>query len=102
MMSLIRPSLGDVVGKQYQFKVRSYHGMFSTLVLLQVVGILFSFLGGDQFSEGINDVLINLLYYSVDTITVLTFLWIFINSILVIPRAYRDVDFIFVLIRFIS
>src|SRR5699024_11567007 len=82
MMYMIRPSLGDVVGKQYQFKMRSYHGMFSTLVLLQVVGILFSFLSGDQYSGGMNDIWINLRYYSGDTIIGFTFLWIFINGIL--------------------
>lgn len=102
MMSLIRPSLGDVVGKQYQFKMRSYHGMFSTLVLLQVVGILFSFLSGDQYSGGMNDIWINMRYYSGDTIIGFTFLWIFINGILITTRAYREEDFTFVTNRLSS
>jgi len=102
MMSLIRPDLGDLVGKQYKFKMRSYHGVFSTLVLLQVVGILLSFVGNDQYSEGMNDIWINLRYYSGDTIIGFTFLWIFINGILITTRAYREEDFTFVTNRLSS
>lgn len=101
-MSLIKPKLGDLLMKQYKFKLRSYHGMFSTLVLLQIIGIAFSLLGGNGYGSGIDNIFINISYYSADTVIGFTLLWIFINGILLTTRAYREEDFTFVTNRLSS
>lgn len=102
-MSLTRPSLTNLIKKQYTFKLRSYHGMFSTLIILQCVAILITvFGGGSIIGSGINDTMITLKSYSADTIIGFTYIWIFISSILLTTKAYREEDFTFVTNRLSS
>lgn len=44
-MSLTEVSLASVVIKQYKYKLKAYLGVFSSLVVLQILGVIFSFSG---------------------------------------------------------
>ncbi|NEU30691.1 hypothetical protein GN156_07840 [bacterium LRH843] len=96
MMSLIRPSFGDVVKRQYQYKLKAYSGMFMTLVLLQLLGIFFSFSGVGSSGTGSHEMSLNVTHYSAVMVLLFTFLWGFVSSILITTRAYRNDDFLYV------
>lgn len=95
-MSLTNPNLSVVVRKQIQFKMKSCIGMFSTLVILQLLALLFSLGGSGMLGGSRSMVSYEINYYSIDIIVVFTILWAFINAILIKTKAYREDDFVFV------
>ncbi|RST74390.1 hypothetical protein D4T97_012060 [Siminovitchia acidinfaciens] len=102
-MSLIEMSLSDVVKRQYEFKVRAFLGVFSSLVGVQLISLLFSLGGVSSVGTGTSSGMsINISYYSADMIVVFTMLWIFITSILITTKAVRYDDFTFVANRLSS
>ncbi|VEF49828.1 Uncharacterised protein [Bacillus freudenreichii] len=102
-MSLIEMSLSDVVKRQYEFKVRAFLGVFSSLVGIQLISLLFSLGGVSSVGTGTSSGMsINISYYSADMIVVFTMLWIFITSILITTKAVRYDDFTFVANRLSS
>lgn len=102
MMSLIEVSPFDIVKKQYFFKLRSYLRIFSSMVILQLIAILFSFGGTGSSGGESNNVAYNFSYYSANTVLMFTFLWALISSILITTKANRYNDFTFVTNRTIS
>src|SRR5690606_25424703 len=97
MMSLIELSLSDVVKKQYKFKLRAFFGSFSSLALMQLMGLIFSLGGsGGMGYSGSDGISVSVTYYSAETIIIFTFLWAFITSILITTRSSRYDDFSFV------
>lgn len=98
-MSLTKVGLGEIVKKQYLFKLRAYSGMFSTLMVLQAIGIFFSTLGGSSSGTWSSNVSVTVTYYSAEQVMIFTMLWIFISAILITTRAYREGDFTFVTSR---
>ncbi|MEH7883974.1 hypothetical protein V7654_06575 [Bacillus sp. JJ1609] len=95
-MYLTKVSLWDIVKKQFRFKLKSYRGMYTSLMILQVIAILFS-LGGtgggggstDNFSYDLKD-------YSGILIFTFTLIWAFISAVVVTTHAYRNDDYAFV------
>lgn len=102
MMSLTDPSLAAVVRKQIQFKMKSCIGMFSTLVILQLLALLFSLGGSGMLGGSRSMISYEINYYSIDILVVFTILWAFINAILIKTKAYREDDFAFVTNRMSS
>lgn len=101
-MSLTKPSMAHVVKKQFSFKLKSCVGVFSGLIILQLLALVFS-LGGtaSTFRSGsILDFQMN--YYSADIVIVFTMLWAFINAILIKTKAYTEDDFLFTTNRLTS
>lgn len=96
MMSLTKVSLVSIVKKQFQFKCRSYSGMFISLVALQLLAILFSVIGGNGYGAGSNNLDINITYTSADNVIGFTMIWAFISAILITTKVYREDDFTFV------
>lgn len=96
-MSLTKVSLGSVVKKQYLFKLKAYSGVFTTLVVLQLIGIFFSSLGGSGSSSTSNDRMsISFEFYSADIMVAFTILWGFIIAIRLTTKVFKDDDFTFV------
>ncbi|MFC3018030.1 hypothetical protein [Virgibacillus litoralis] len=95
-MSLTDPSLAVVVRKQIQFKMKSCIGMFSTLIVLQLIALVFSFGGTGMMGGTRSSLEYEMNYYSADIILVFTMLWAFINAILIKTKDYREDDFVFV------
>jgi hypothetical protein len=101
-MSLTRTSLLEVTKRQYVFKLKSYIQVFMTLVVLQLLGMLFSFNGVGMMGSSNGSVEVEIQYYSADIVVVFTMLWAFITAILITTKAYRNDDFAFVTNRLSS
>lgn len=101
-MSLTKVRLLDIVKKQYVYKLKAYIGVFSSLVIIQVIGALFSLGGTGSMGMGSENISLRASYYTGDVIIAFTLLWGFISSILLTTKAYRYDDFSFVSNRLTS
>lgn len=95
-MSLTEVSLASVVIKQYKYKLKAYLGVFSSLVVLQILGVIFSFSGSGSMGTGAYGINVNISYYSADIVIFFTIIWGFISALLMTTRAYRDDDFVLI------
>lgn len=102
MMYLTKVSLWDIVKKQLRFKLKSYRGMFTSLMMLQIIGLLFS-LGGEGGGGGGSETFsYSMNYYSGNIILAFMMIWAFISAIVVTTQAYRFDDYSFVANRLSS
>ncbi|RWR14013.1 hypothetical protein QNH23_14710 [Siminovitchia fortis] len=96
-MSLTEMSLSDVVKRQYEFKLRAFLGVFSSMAGVQLISLLFSLGGVTSVGTGTSSgMYINISYYSADMVVVFTMIWIFMTGILITTKAVRYDDFTFV------
>lgn len=102
MMSLIKPSLAQIVKRLYVYKLKAYLGSLATLLILQLLAILFSRGMVASSTSGMNDLYINVAFYSADLVLVFTFVWAFITSLLITTKVNRFPDFTFVTNRLSS
>jgi len=102
MMSLTKVRLWDVVKQQYRYKLKGYIQVFMSMVVLQVLALIFSLngVGNAGASGGLLNV--NTSYFSADFVLAFTMLWGFITAILITTKAYSNDDFIFVTNRLSS
>ncbi len=98
-MSLNEITLSNVIKKQVKFKVKSYTGIFQSLVVLQLLGILFSTMGTSSMSEWNSFFSMTVEFYATGPILGMTAFWLFINTLLLTTTAYREDDFTFVTSR---
>ncbi|RNA68588.1 hypothetical protein [Alteribacter keqinensis] len=95
-MSLTAVSFWSVVKKQYWFKVKAYKNAFSTLVILQLLAILFSMNGTSQMGSGSEMVYVSVTHYTSSVVIIFSMIWCFITAILITTKAYKNDDFAFV------
>ncbi|RQD74748.1 MAG: hypothetical protein D5R97_07280, partial [Candidatus Syntrophonatronum acetioxidans] len=88
-------SLLEAVKKQYMFKLRLYMNLFISLVVVQVIAILFTTAGVGGRGTGAGNVNFNETFYSSDIIIAFTLIWAFFTALLLTTRDYRDMDFVF-------
>jgi hypothetical protein len=93
MMSLNKVTLGEVVKKQYLYKLKAYSGVYTSLMVIQAIAILFAFSAMNSFGTSSEAFSLDIKYYSVDVVVGLTMLWAFISSITITMKAYRNCDF---------
>ncbi|RKQ33280.1 hypothetical protein [Oceanobacillus halophilus] len=102
-MSLNNVRLQKVVKKQSVYKVKANLSMYSSLIVIQLLALLFS-LGGTgtmgTSSVGYNGITIRL--FSADIVIVFTMIWGFITAIMLTTKAYKEDEFIFVTNRLTS
>lgn len=98
-MSSQAGKLSNIIKKQYLFKFKSNLDVFSSLVIMQLIAVVFSM--GSTSSMGGTDgpFSYNVSFYSADVIIVFTFLWIFIAAITMTTKQNRYDDFSFVASR---
>ncbi|KAB2330615.1 hypothetical protein [Bacillus mesophilum] len=98
-MSSQAAKLSNIVKKQYFFKFKSNLDVFSSLVFIQLIAVVFSF--NSTSSMGGSDGLFsyNIRSYSADVIIAFTFLWVFIAAITMTTKHNRYADFSFVASR---
>lgn len=102
-MYLAEVKLFDVVKKQFLYKLKAYLSVFSSLLIIQVVGMLLSMNGsGSMGMSSSNGYSLDISYYTGDIIIIFTMLWSFISAIIMTTKAYRNDDFVFVANRFSS
>jgi hypothetical protein len=92
-MSLNKVTLGEVVKKQYLYKLKAYSGVYTSLMVIQAIAILFAFSAMNSFGTSSEAFSLDIKYYSVDVVVGLTMLWAFISSITITMKAYRNCDF---------
>jgi hypothetical protein len=91
-----------LVKKQYRYKLKSYFGVFTSLMAIQLLAIFFSF-NGTGMSGGSSGTLdYEVHYFTSDIIQVFMMLWAFIQAIIITTKAYRYDDYAFVTNRRIS
>lgn len=96
-MSLTEPRLTDIVLKQFQYKLNAYTGVFSSLIVMQLIGIFLSFnAGGGGGSSNGNSLTFDYSFASGDMPVIFTLIWAFSMGILVTTIAYRNDAFSFV------
>jgi hypothetical protein len=102
-MYLAEVQARDIIKKQYQFKLKSYLGVFSSLIIIQCIAMLFSLSGTGSMSGGSSS---GLTYYVSDYSGILIFIfmmiWGFITAIIITSKAYRYDDYSFVTNQMIS
>ncbi|MDY0410297.1 hypothetical protein ACFFIS_14675 [Virgibacillus soli] len=95
-MSLTTVNFFEVVKKQYVFKMKSYRSLFTSLIITQLIGILFSMGGGGSMGIGGGDFYVNISFLSADIVIAFTMLAVFTYGIQLTTKAYRYDDFTFV------
>jgi hypothetical protein len=102
MMSLSKVKMWDVVKKQYQYKVRSYSQVLVSLMMMQLLSMVFSLNSTSSSSTSSDTLNFELKYYSADLVVAFTILWGFITAIITTTKRYRNDDFIFITNRLSS
>ncbi|MDQ0270550.1 hypothetical protein [Cytobacillus purgationiresistens] len=100
-MSLIKTDLVKVLKMQYLFKFKANIDVFSSLIGIQLLAVLFSF-GGFYHSTHGWGMVINLQQYSANIVICFTFIWALITAITITTKPYRHYDFTFVTNRLSS
>jgi len=95
-MSLNTINCTSLVKKQYIYKMKAYVSVFNSLIILQLLAILFSFNPTSSRGFGGYGVDASLDNYSANISIVFTFLWGFITAYIITTKAYREDDFTFV------
>lgn len=93
-MSLAKISLRGIVKKQYLYKLKANVWVFNSLILLQLLAILFSLGGIASSGRGGDGFFMQISYYSADAMIVFTMLWIFIISVQIISNKENEFMFI--------
>ncbi|WP_404462386.1 hypothetical protein [Sutcliffiella horikoshii] len=96
MMSLNKVTLEQVVSNQFIYKLGAYSGVFISLIILQLIAVLFSLNGVGMSGGGSEQISYSLHYYSGNLVFIFTMLWVFIVSIIITSKVYRNEDFSFV------
>ncbi|MYL50603.1 hypothetical protein GLV98_13980 [Halobacillus litoralis] len=96
MMSLIEVQTSEVVKKQIGYKWKAYTGVFTSLVVIQILGLLFSLNGSGSMGSGRTGYDVNITYYTADIVVGFTIFWGFLTAFLLTTKAYREDDFAFV------
>ncbi|MFD1929474.1 hypothetical protein ACFSFY_15640 [Sporosarcina siberiensis] len=99
-MYLTEPRLADIVKKQIQYKFNGYTGVFTSLLVMQLLGIFTSFGNGGHFSSYGETLEIAQMQLTNDTLVIFTLVWAVIQGILLTTMAYRNDAFTFVSNRF--
>ncbi|MFD2442463.1 hypothetical protein ACFSO7_00385 [Bacillus sp. CGMCC 1.16607] len=101
-MSLTRVHFMEIVKKQYIFKLKANIDSFSSLVGIQLLGLLFSLGGVGGMGTSSDNITINVKYYSSDLVIIFTMFWALSTGITITTKPFRYNDFTFVTNRLSS
>lgn len=102
MMFLSNRTLGEVVKVQVKFKLNSYMSAFMGLIIVQILGLLFSINGTSSMGSSLYNVWVNVSLISNDLIFIFVVIWAFFVGHLMTTKAYLYDDFSFVATRLSS
>jgi hypothetical protein len=102
MMYLAEVKAWDIIKKQYRYKLKAYFGVFTSLVVIQILVILFSFNGTGMSGGSSASLDYEVRYLTSDFLQVFMMIWAFITAVLITTKAYRFEDASFVTNRWIS
>jgi hypothetical protein len=92
----------DVVKKQYKYKLKSFSSVFTSLVVIQVLAILFSFMGTSMSGGSDGNFSYDVNHYTGSLIFVFMMIWGLISAIIITSKAYRYDDYSFIANRVTS
>ena len=95
-MYLTELRLIDVVKKQFRFKLNAYTGVFTSLIIMQLIGIFLSFESSSGGMSGSEPLMITWSTSMNETPIVFTWVWAFSMGILMTTIAHRNDAFTFV------
>ncbi len=101
-MFLAEMNRREIVIKQFFYKMKAYRGVYSSLMVIQLLAILFSVIGTGMSGGSSRTLTYEIHTYSNSMIIAFMMIWAFIISIIVTTKAYRYDDFTFVSNRFTS
>lgn len=101
-MSLSTVKMSEIVKQQFFYKLKAYIDSLSSLIVIQIVAILFSLGGSNSYSSFSGIVHTEVKSYSADLVIIFTMIWAFTTAITVTTKAYRYQDFTFVTNRLTS
>jgi len=99
-MYLTEPRFVDIVKKQMLYKFNGYTGVFTSLLVMQLLGIFTSFGNGGHFSSYGETLEIAQMQLTNDTLVIFTLVWALSIGVLLTTTAYRNDAFTFVSNRF--
>ncbi|RPF53379.1 hypothetical protein [Aquisalibacillus elongatus] len=95
-MSLNSPSLKSTVIKQSKYKWMSYKSAFQSLIVVQIISILFTLLGAASGTSSFGLLQLHITYSTGDVILFFTFIWAFFTGLSIDRKENRLADQIFV------
>ncbi|WP_062238893.1 hypothetical protein [Fictibacillus sp. FJAT-27399] len=98
-MSLTEVTTWNVVKKQYRYKLKSFGGVFTSLIAIQVISILFSLQGTGSRGGSSGNFDYRVTYFDGNLLLGFMMGWAFIISTIITTKAYRYDDFSFVATR---
>lgn len=101
-MYLTESNVRDVILKQYRYKLEAYLGVFTSLVFIQVLGVLFSLSGTGSMGGSVGTFNYDVRTYSGSLVAIFTLIWAFSNGISLTTKQHRYDDFNFVTSRQVS
>ncbi|MCM3602943.1 hypothetical protein M3175_19585 [Robertmurraya korlensis] len=101
-MYLTESNVRDIIFKQYRYKLQAYLGIFTSLIFIQVLGMLFSFSGTGSMGGGSDAFSYDVRTYSGSLIAIFTLVWAFSHGISLTTKQQRYDDFNFVTTRQVS
>lgn len=102
-MSIAKADFWSIVMKQLRYKLKAYRGVYTSMITVQVLALLFSF-GSTSSMSGSSSIGLsyNVFGYSGSLILIFTMLWGLMSAILITTKAYRYDDFVMVSTRMTS
>lgn len=101
-MYLTESNIRDVVFKQYRYKLQAYLGVFTSLMFIQVLGMLFSISGTGSMGGSTGTFSYDVKTYSGSLVAIFTLVWAFSNGISLTTKQHRYDDFNFITTRQVS
>jgi hypothetical protein len=102
MMYLTEVKPQEVMMKQYYYKLQAYLGVFTSLMFIQVLAIIFSFSGTSSMGGGSDTFSYDVRTYSGTLLSIFTLIWALSNGISLTTKSNRYDDFNFVTTRSVS
>ena len=97
MMSFVQTTKSEIVKKQYLYKLKAYKGSYSSLMIVQIIGLLFSMMAsGSMGGSSSGNFSYELDIYSTNMVFAFTLLWAFVTGMTITSKNYRYDDFSFV------
>ncbi len=102
-MSIAKADFWSIVMKQLRYKLKAYRGIYTSMIIVQVVALLLS-LGSTGGAVGSSSMgySFEVNGYSGNLILVFTMIWSFMTAIVITTKAYRYSDFLMVSNRLTS
>src|SRR5699024_5892865 len=96
MMSSVKTSLLENTKKLFLYKTRSFVWVLSSLMIIQLLGILFSLFPTSSYGSYNELLSLNSLTFSANPVLLSTLLWIFLVSVQITSVVYKENEFMFI------